>query len=529
MSFFSDASLVLVPSGVKDSKVYSIKPTDGSGDLTFTRNSNATRVNADGLVEKVRTNLFPTGSALLSTGWNSAGATLTAGQAGPDGGTGALRVEFTTGTSYIYQAFGGLAIPYTRSLYIKGASAQSIKLAEAFTGQSQIINITTSWQRFDFTSNGVFGGVSIQFDNTNDSAAKDFTVSFIQIEEGDIATDYIATTSAAVSVGPTANVPRLDYSGGASCCSLLLESQRTNLALFSESFDNATGWALFNSATITANSTISPDGYQNADTLNFGASSTSQVYSNVGASTGTYSFSVYAKSSTGKKFRFKIATPSGDTFSSDFTTTSEWQRFTFNHTDQIFHMAICNESAGGVGSIQIWGAQLEAGSYATSYIPTLGASVTRLADATYKTGISSLIGQTEGTLFVEVSGESLQENSRYMSISDFNDPYKRLTIYQTGGVLNVYCSAGAAFNLSYNPPAGPLKIAVGYKSGDYVLYVNGVNAISSSEIAVVACSDLGFGVNEYLGTANPPSVGYKQALLFKTRLTNAQLAELTTL
>jgi hypothetical protein len=49
----------------------------------------------------------------------------------------------------------------------------------------------------------------------------------------------------------------------------------------------------------------------------------------------------------------------------------------------------------------IYGAQLEAGAYATSYIPTLGAAVTRGLDACSKTGISSLIGQTEGTLFVE--------------------------------------------------------------------------------------------------------------------------------
>jgi hypothetical protein len=53
-------------------------------------------------------------------------------------------------------------------------------------------------------------------------------------------------------------------------------------------------------------------------------------------------------------------------------------------------------------SFYAWGVQIEAGAYATSYIPTLGAAVTRGADACIKTGISSLIGQTEGTMFVEV-------------------------------------------------------------------------------------------------------------------------------
>ena len=58
MSYFDDASLVMIPSGYKDQKVYSVKPIDGSGDLTFSRASNATRVNSSGLVEKVRTNLL---------------------------------------------------------------------------------------------------------------------------------------------------------------------------------------------------------------------------------------------------------------------------------------------------------------------------------------------------------------------------------------------------------------------------------------------------------------------------------------
>ena len=57
MSLYTDASLIMYPSGYKEDKIYSLKPTDGSGDLTFTRASTATRVNAEGLIEKVRTNV----------------------------------------------------------------------------------------------------------------------------------------------------------------------------------------------------------------------------------------------------------------------------------------------------------------------------------------------------------------------------------------------------------------------------------------------------------------------------------------
>jgi len=60
MSFFDDASLVFLPSGGagKDTKAYSVKPTDGSGEFTFSRGSNikATRVDSNGLIEKGREN-----------------------------------------------------------------------------------------------------------------------------------------------------------------------------------------------------------------------------------------------------------------------------------------------------------------------------------------------------------------------------------------------------------------------------------------------------------------------------------------
>jgi hypothetical protein len=70
MSLFDDASLVMIPSAYKDGKLYSIKPTDGSGDFTFTRGSNlaATRVDVNGLIEKGRENLFCNQISLILLG-----------------------------------------------------------------------------------------------------------------------------------------------------------------------------------------------------------------------------------------------------------------------------------------------------------------------------------------------------------------------------------------------------------------------------------------------------------------------------
>ena len=148
MSFYDDASLVLIPSGIKTSKVYSQKPTDGTGDLTFTRASIATRTNASGLIESV-----------------------------------------------------------------------------------------------------------------------------------------------------ASNVPRLDYSGGATCPSLLLEPQRTNLVLRSEALDNAS-WSVNGSPTITANTTVSPDGTTNADTIAPAVVGEGVFQSFTVVSAVAHSFSVYLKNIT---------------------------------------------------------------------------------------------------------------------------------------------------------------------------------------------------------------------------------------
>jgi hypothetical protein len=105
MSLFDDASLVMIPSAYKDGKLYSIKPTDGSGDFTFSRSTAATRVNADGLIESVtdnvprldytdsscpalklepqRTNLIEYSEAFDNAYWTKTGSSVVSGFASP--------------------------------------------------------------------------------------------------------------------------------------------------------------------------------------------------------------------------------------------------------------------------------------------------------------------------------------------------------------------------------------------------------------------------------------------------------------
>jgi hypothetical protein len=266
MSFYTDASLVLIPSGIKDQKVYCAKPVDGSGDLVFSRsNDTATRVGSDGLIEKVRTNVLTYSQDLSNAAWKTAtdGGTITktanAGTA-PDGTNTASRVQVAGGGTYslVYQdSVNPLGIVVISGYFKRyGGTNQTFRLfGDNGSALSGTLTATDTWQRFSFVMNASSTGADgLAADASNN--AYDILVWGMQLETGDIATDYIATTTAAVSVGPVANLPRLDYLGS-SCPSLLLEPQRTNLATYSEQANQYTKIE----ATIGSNVLTSPDGY----------------------------------------------------------------------------------------------------------------------------------------------------------------------------------------------------------------------------------------------------------------------------
>jgi hypothetical protein len=339
---------------------------------------------------------------------------------------------------------------------------------------------------------------------------------------------------------------------------LLLEPQRTNLAQYSEQFDNA-GWGKTGLG-VTANNSTSPDGNTNADKL-FNSVGTngfaSQTISLV--SSTIYSGSVFAKNA-GRDSLFVLFSGSGGNASCTFdlttlTTTPSggvtakiedygggWYRcsvvFTATSTGaSAFRIYPSSTTGDGTSGIYTWGAQLEAGAYATSYIPTLGASVTRVADAASKTGITSLIGQTEGTIFAEINfdlGVMPPDNSR-IQLSDgttSNWIFIGMPDGASSNLIRIYVNApsGSMSAYSTNPLVnGVNKIAYGYKSGSFVLYVNGVQAATSSTTLTMAtCSRIDLQGDVPTASAKERTK-YNQVLLFKTRLTNAQLADLTTL
>jgi hypothetical protein len=351
-------------------------------------------------------------------------------------------------------------------------------------------------------------------------------------------------------------VPRVDYLNNPKG-SLLVEPQSTNLLLRSEEFNDAY-WTKIGS-TVTPNNAVSPDGTTTAEKLIEDTSNGLHSSARIGAiaSAGTYTLSVYAKSA--ERTNIAIGNASSGHFaifnvslgtivqSSQGTVTNGaissvdangYYRISCNITvASLSSISIGLVSTGtttsytgdGTSGIYIWGAQLEALPYATSYIPTVASTVTRVADVVSKTGISDLIGQTEGTIFVDAKLSILNaSNQQILIISDglsvnririLSASASRLRIlYQLGGAT-AYDFVHTENYINVNS----VKVAFTYKSGDIKTYINGslVNASSNTYSISNPLIDLSILSNGiYKGLFN-------SLQLYKTALSDAELIALT--
>ena len=343
-------------------------------------------------------------------------------------------------------------------------------------------------------------------------------------------------------------VPRLDYLGS-TCPKLLLEPQRTNLLLNSVWANTGgipTSWNIgFNTGTLTPVLSVKNT---SVSALTFVCSTQrSEISQTFTVNSGTVlCFSSYVESAptptevrqmlrvgpitgAGTTVFLKNNVPvsettlveAGSTYAAQFTCT-----LTGSFQFRIGAGVLSNITA----NITISMPQYEVGAYATSYIPTTTASVTRVADAASKTGISSLIGQTEGTIYAEVdiANPDKSEIRSILNIGDGTSGNRIALRRDTSGRIIVICTVSSSTLGSVQTgidQVGVFKIAVAYAVGDLTMYINGGQAGTTTIASVPACSriDLGQVQNETLQLNDRIA----QALVFKTRLTNAQLAELT--
>jgi len=575
----NSASLVLIPSGYKEDIVYSAVPTDGSGDLSFTRASNGTRINSAGLVEVCPWNIVQQ-SETFNTGWSLyANATITSNsQTAPNGTLTADTLNSSTlAYSGIYQGLGTLPTNvYTYSIYVKADTNSFIyMLGQGNGSQIAFFNLSTGvvtstsnldsasiesvgngWFRCQIQKTGagieMFVGSS-NIANITPTASGTVFIWGAQTNIGATAKPYFPTTD-------RLNVPRLTYqNGGGGCPSLLLEKQSTNETNYSEQFDNAY-WSK-NNQSVTANATISPDGTQNADLLIPSAGAVDHyILSNTvsNASGQVVTLSMFVKKKDNDYFSFGCGGASSfgavvyrfstNTFTvgglsataTNFgngwirlsitgTTTSTDLRLLFTPTDSSGSRSY---NANGTDGTYIWGAQAESGSYPTSYIPTTSASATRVADACFKTGISSLIG-TDFTIFFDGYETTGGDSSRYVVLKGTGGTYVNFISMEsnTNQRISIAVNDGAGGGV-FSAISGSLtngqrvKIALRCKNNDFAFYVNGSLISSQASGSVPTTADL------YLGYYTDYNDNYNvvnQFAIFNQTLTNAELASLTTL
>ena len=330
--------------------------------------------------------------------------------------------------------------------------------------------------------------------------------------------------------------PRIDFSNDAKGA-LLLEPQSTNLIPYSEDFSNSS-WLKIGGA-ITSNIGVSPDGGLNADRFYIAnALNNTRLYISYTFSSSTYTLSVYAKNNgSTDSFRFSYYDGVSQEFSNDFSLTNEWQRFTYTFTAAAGAGAgvvwIATTSSIGVGSeldIQIYGAQLEQGSYPTSYIPTSGSAVTRVADACSQTVPDGVIGQTEGVLYCEVDVKSGYDTNNLMVTLSNGTNLKQIYINRSNGKLEFFVGTNVNEMLYVSPSVltnGVHKLALAYKQDDFAVAIDGVIAHTDNSGNVPTCSKINVG-SHYNGNL-PFNDRINDVKLYNTRLTNAELQQLTTI
>ena len=320
------------------------------------------------------------------------------------------------------------------------------------------------------------------------------------------------------------------------CKGLLLEEQRTNLCLRSEEFNNAVWQGAVQTPTISTNFAVSPNGTQNAERLQWTVVNGRLQQTFSPSVLTNYTFSVWLKSNTGSNQiveLFLYFGVGGTNYGEAKTVTPNWQRFTVTASSTVVAAGAVFQirSSQSTTDILAWGAQTEAGAYATSYIPTTTGSAIRSADALSITGgdFALVYNESEHTLFCEASPRAHPGNAAYLSF-DNGTSAERSSLAAFGVASSVSCyvfdqgvsqaniSTGTTMNQNN-------KLAAAMKANSFQLAVNGSLGTEDTSGTMPTATTLKIGRDYNSSTVTGT---YKQIKVYKKRLANAKLQTLTT-
>jgi len=583
-SLLNNASLLLNPAGsiiaYEEDKIFSVLPSNGAGDFTFSGGDGGTRVNQQGYVEVTPANLFTYSNDFTNAVWGTGGygnkATITP-NALPNPVSGVLDASLanfiSSGTQgRLLQVKTGLqvGIPYTVSMYVKAGTKSSVVVYvdTAALGYNADFNLSTgtitstygTTATIKLVDNGwyyitvtcpVLPSGNMQYGIiTNGSDDGTLYLYGAMLNQGSIAKPYQPTTD-------RLNYPRITYQNGRGA--LMGELQRTNYALYSDTC----AWTTQVGASLTFSSSISPDGTQNATTLNVGTGAYSGTYYFVNRGFEKAVVSIFAKVGTLPYLYFLNTL--GNTVVAWYdlrngtvsNVTAGYNAYMEPYKDGWYRCVLSgpiqnnvyiqigatdvsgNIAASYAGNIYIWGGQDEVGTYdityATSYIPTTTATVTRPSDIPYASGVSSLVGQSSGgTLYVSGVPRASEEEFAAITPGGYSTVDGVYVYYTSGNNLGLYVVGGSTIQIGGSAATINVgqyfKAAARYGNGSTAYYVNGKQiATTSAALAFTnTLNRIDLRGNAYY-YSTPGAQEISTVATYPSGLTNTQLAELTTI
>lgn len=555
--------------------------------IDFTRTSAATFVNSSGNIASTpqSRNLLTFTQEFDNVAWTKNATTVTANStAAPDGTMTADTLVASAGAAVhnCQQTAGGSGTQLAMSVYVKagtnsfvqfwhGASVQMYANFNVSAGTvgtvgssatASITSVGNGWYRctmvFTPSASGtirialITSGTAAYNESWTAAGTETVFIWGAQLEQASSATDYTRNFGGLFP-------PRFDYDPVTLAPrGLLIEEQRTNLLLRSEEFGNAS-WSKINGS-VTANATTSPDGTVDADL--FIPDTTAAVQHRIDqtpvSSAVAQVFSVFVKASgytwislrigtVGRSFNIVNGTVgTAGTMTGTITSFGNgWYRCAIAVPSPLANDicrinvetsdAIAGTFTGdGTSGIFIYGAQLEAGAFATSYIPTVASQVTRTVDVALiqAPNFASWFNTTEGTLLVEAttSGDILSSYSA--AIVDTGVTNIIGTDVDSGGGYRLRVTAAGvnqALIQVVNPTVAntTYKLAGAYRVNDFAASANGGAAgTDTSGTVPTGLSYLAIGSNSATG-ASSWNGHIRSIRYYPTRLSNAQLQALT--